>query len=115
MLPALRNQNMWCFRPISTNTPKFFTKFLVDIVSKKLANFAGGSARDFFRKEDFRNFKIVLPPQKILDVYKEMTDPLLKKLSKNYEEINLLKDLKNNLLSKLISGELKIDQMKENL
>lgn len=108
LLPALRNQNMWCFRSRSKNISKFLVKFIVDEVTSKLKNFATGSARDFFKKGDFRNFELVLPNDKILNNFKIISDLLLKKISKNYEQISVLTNLKNILLPRLISGELTI-------
>ena len=108
LLPALRNQNMWCFRSRSKNISKFLVKFIVDEVTSKLKSFASGSARDFFKKGDFRNFELLLPNDEILNNFKIISDSLLKKISKNYEQISVLTNLKNILLPKLISGELTI-------
>ena len=109
LLPALRNQNMWCFRPRDKEViSKFYTKFVVDVVSKKLMGFASGSARDFFKRDDFKDHQLFLPPKQILKVFAEITNPMLEKISINYEEILMLSKLRDALLPKLISGELKI-------
>ena len=108
MMPALRNQNMWCFRPREAKFSKLFTKFVVDTVTKKLLGFASGSARDFFKKGDFRSHKLVIPPETILESFRSITDPLLTKKSKNIEETKLITNLRDILLPKLISGELQI-------
>ena len=112
-LPALRNQNMWCFKPKNSKISNFFTKFTVDMVTRKLKSYATGSARDFFTKEDFRNHLLVLPNNQILDQYKIISDLLLKKISKNFEEINLLKQLKEYLSPRLIKGKLRISDAKQ--
>ncbi|ENK5958463.1 restriction endonuclease subunit S, partial [Salmonella enterica] len=49
-LPALRNQNMWCFRPKKTSfVGKAYTKTILDKIIGELKGFASGSAREFFR------------------------------------------------------------------
>ena len=109
LLPALRNQNMWCFRPKNEELiSRFYTKFIVDEVTKKLMSFASGSARDFFRRDIFKEYQLILPPNKILKSYSEITNPMLKKIAINHKKMILLSSLKKILISKLISGELKI-------
>ena len=104
---------MWCFKPKNSKISNFFTKFTVDMVTRKLKSYATGSARDFFTKEDFRNHLLVLPNNQILDQYKIISDLLLKKISKNFEEINLLKQLKEYLSPRLIKGKLRISDAKQ--
>jgi len=113
MMPALRNQNMWCFRPREAKYSKIFTKFVVDTVTKKLLGFASGSARDFFKKGDFRSHKLVIPSETILESFRSITDTLLIKKSKNIEETKLITNLRDTLLPKLISGELQIPDTKD--
>ena len=108
IMPALRNQNMWCFRPREVKYSKIFTKFVVDIVTKRLLGFASGSARDFFKKGDFRSHKLVIPSETVLESFRSITDPFLIKKSKNIEETKLITNLRDTLLPKLISGELTI-------
>ena len=108
ILPALRNQNMWCFRPRESKYSRVFVKHTVDFVSKKLIGYASGSARDFFRKGDFRSNKLAIPSDEILISFSSLTDPILNKQAKNFKENETLKELRDTLLPKLISGELKI-------
>jgi len=112
-LPALRNQNMWCFRPKKgTEISKFYNKFVVDFVTNKLQGYATGSARDFFTKDDFREFKLVIPPRKILRLFSEITDPMLEFISNNFYQINLLSNLKDYYFPQLILGKMKIKDIK---
>lgn len=114
-LPALRNQNMWCFRPKNKLISKYLTKLIVDMISKRLSKFAGGSARDFFKKEDFREYEIIIPPDQILNCFNKISDPVMHKFAKNFDEINLLKDLRDNFLPKLITGKLKLNDIYKKL
>jgi type I restriction enzyme, S subunit len=109
LLPALRNQNMWCFRPKNQEvTSRLYTKFIVDKTSQELINFASGSARDFFKRDDFKNHKLIIPPEKILKSYSKITNPFLEKISVNYNKIEILNNLRDILLPKLISGKLRL-------
>jgi len=49
MLPALRNQNMWCFRPKETMPSKFYLNYAVQRKVESVMSWADGSARSFFR------------------------------------------------------------------
>ncbi len=109
LLPALRNQNMWCFRPKNEELiSRFYTKFTVDVLTNKLMSFASGSARDFFRREIFKEHQLVLPSKKILKFYSEITNLILKRIALNHKKMILLSSLKKILISKFISGKLKI-------
>jgi type I restriction enzyme S subunit len=116
LLPALRNQNMWCFRSKNKQVlSRLYTKFIVDKISKELINFASGSARDFFKRDDFKNHKLIIPHDKVLKSYAEITDPILERISINYNNIDILNNLRNTLLPRLISGKLKMTDMKKEI
>ena len=67
MLPALRNQNMWCFRAKnSSDFGKSYTKLLLDSLIYETLGFASGSAREFFRKGDFQDKRVCVPSKKLL-------------------------------------------------
>ena len=87
---------------------RFYTKFTVDVLTNKLMSFASGSARDFFRREIFKEHQLVLPSKKILKFYSEITNLILKRIALNHKKMILLSSLKKILISKFISGKLKI-------
>ena len=51
---------------------------------------------------------IVIPSISLIGEYEKIVTPIHKKISNNQNEINILSSLRNLLLPKLISGELKI-------
>jgi len=61
-LPALLNQNMWVIR---TKNPEqldaLYLYYKYSIESSKILKYSTGAARDFVRRDDFRNIKFVLP------------------------------------------------------
>ena len=112
-LPALRNQNMWLFKPLKNEFSNFMVKFIVDEMVKKLINFASGSARDFFRKGDFYNYKLCLGSEILQNTYYKITQPFLKKIDINLRENIILKSIRDFLNPKLITGELLVSDVEK--
>ncbi len=114
LLPALRNQNMWCFRPKNKEViSRLYLKFVIDKTSKELINFASGSARDFFKRDDFKNHKLIIPTEKILKSYSKIVDPFLEEISMNSNKIETLLNLRDILLPRLILGQLRLSGTEE--
>jgi type I restriction enzyme S subunit len=106
-LPALRNQNMWCFRAIvSSIVTQPFAKYLLDILVSKSGGLASGSAREFFRKGDFGDQKICIGTALIQDAFFQYAMPLLEEMAALTAENQNLELLRDTLLPKLLSGEI---------
>jgi type I restriction enzyme S subunit len=115
-LPALRNQNMWCFRPIANNgISKVYAKHLLDTLIVEKISLASGSAREFFRKGDFQNHLVLFGTSEIQDAFNEIATPLSEKLSYNTAQIDHLATLRDALLPKLLSGEIQIPEAEQQL
>jgi len=112
-LPALRNQNMWCFRPKTGFENRFYINNAVMQIIQLNSQIASGSARDFFRKEDFKKFKILIPTQSILKYFENIIISNYQKISIIHQEIDLISALRDTLLPKLISGKLRVKQTRE--
>lgn len=114
LLPALRNQNMWCFRPkIGSSISKPQTKLLLDRLAPLVAGLASGSAREFFRKGDFENQKICFGSDSIMKAFKIIVSPLFDKQSNTFSQNIRLSQLRDSLLPKLLSGELSVEALAE--
>jgi len=107
ILPALQNQNMWNFRAYNQKN-QFFLKFLVDQIVESNIGSASGSARDFFRKDYFREIKFSLPSQNLLDEFYETLLPHFEMVDKNIKEIETLSQIRDSLLPRLMSGKLRV-------
>ena len=106
-LPALRNQNMWCFRPkFGARIGKAFTKHMLDELVSQKVGLASGSAREFFRKGDFQNQTICFGSEHIQNSFHSIVFSLLEKQAINVAENGCLSALRDALLPKLLSGEL---------
>lgn len=107
LLPALRNQNMWCFRPKAEGLNiRFFINSLLPYIVNEMLSWASGSAREFFRKSDFQEIQIKLPNRNLLICYEKSATPIFEKIASNALENEQLVSIRNALLPKLLSGEI---------
>ncbi len=111
VLPALQNQNMWNFRS-KDDSGQLFLNYLVKKIVQENIGAASGSARDFFRKDYFREIYFILPNKKILKKFNESMEPFFSQLDKNLAEIEILSKTRDSLLPKLMSGKIRV---KDNL
>lgn len=111
-LPALRNQNMWCFRHKSELISRVFLSHTVKNVVRLQMGSASGSAREFFTKGSFFAQKVIIPEESILSKYEKITTPLLEKIANNQNEIQTLEKTRDTLLPKLLSGEIDVSELK---
>lgn len=104
-LPALRNQNMWCFRP-KDESLRFYTKYMVDGLIKLNMGLASGSARAFFKKGDFNSYEFALPSSELLIKFNDVVGNLVKQKGSLLNQNIQLAALRDTLLPKLLSGEI---------
>ncbi len=107
-LPALRNQNMWCFRAKNDLPSKIYWHHTVSWIVEKLLGWASGSARSFFRKGDFQSQTVLLPNAKLLTHFENIASSMLNQISINDYEADQLSNLCDTLLPKLLSGEISV-------
>ena len=107
MMPCLRNQNMWCFRPKIKGT-RFFVNLATEKKVSEVMGWASGSARTFFKKGDFQKHTVVYPSDELAKEFSTLVEPLYKKYDLNVKENQTLAALRDTLLPKLISGELRV-------
>lgn len=69
---------------------------------------AGGTTFAEISKSSFRNIQIVIPSKRILDFYTSFFESIFQLIIKNEKENRILALLRDLLLPKLISGEIKI-------
>lgn len=105
-LPALQNQNMWRFRPMNPNIPVTFIHYHVKEINNNVRGWSSGSARDFYRKDIFKKAKINLPTEKVLKDFSKITLPLFAQINNNILENDRLTQIRNMLLSQLLSSKL---------
>ncbi len=60
-------------------------------------------------KTDFRQMGIVLPPEDLIEKFENEAKPLNDKVIKNCNQIKLLEAMRDTLLPKLMSGEMRVE------
>lgn len=110
LLPALRNQNMWCFRPKSCMPSRAFLNLSVERKVDEVMSWASGSARAFFRKSDFKKHTVMVPSNSLLRAFQRNVEPLYGRISSNSAESEELAAIRDTLLPKLLSGELRVGE-----
>lgn len=73
-----------------------------------IKSITGGSAQPKFNKGDFKSLKIIMPPGKKLSDFNLIASSLLKQIEEFKEENQRLAALRDTLLPKLMSGEIKL-------
>ena len=111
-MPSLQNQNMWALRPKNNYIYlKNYSIFMFENLIKKVLSFATGAAREFFRKEHFNNQRIIVPNSCILNLFNQITNDILNEISNLYTKNENLKQTRDILLPRLISGEINVENM----
>lgn len=109
-LPSLQNQNMWRFRSLNSkiNNPLIYN--IIKIINQNVSNQTSGSAREFYTKKVFENFKIVFPNlnHPILLKANQIHSNFFNHISNFDKETKNLVKLRDILLPKLMSGEIEI-------
>ena len=87
--------------------------FLYSILSKteifnEIVSTAHGSAQPNISPTQIENIKIVLPSEIILDKYNKLVKPVFCKITENINQNKYLSKLRDNLLPKLMSGEIRV-------
>lgn len=93
------------------NLPLVYSYFLSrtpDFRSHAIVNMTGSSGRQRVPASVFDSYHIVNPDQRVADQFGEISRPIMEKIKKNDEESSTLASLRDTLLPKLISGELRV-------
>lgn len=61
-------------------------------------------------KDGFEGIRIVVSPLSVLNKYEELARPMDEHIENNEREVATLTDLRNKLLPKLLSGEIRVKQ-----
>ena len=78
-----------------------------------IQSITGGSAQPKFNKTDFKSLKIIMPSNNVLDSYGVKLMSMMNIIETNKKENTRLATLRDTLLPKLMSGELKVNDIKE--
>ena len=105
------NQRVCLFKPKS----EFSRLFVREIIRPLLAfyeNSSVGTTVIHLGKGDIDTFKSIIPSNHLSKLFTELSEPLINKIIENSRENESLRNLRDTLLPKLISGELEINEIK---
>lgn len=98
------------FEMKDTVTPTFFYYYMKQpIFREMIKHHAIGTTRQNFPFEAFKMFPMVVPPMELQLKFEEIAKPIEQKIAKLKEENEVLAEIRDTLLPKLMSGELPVE------
>lgn len=86
---------------------RFFNFFFLKSMSEDLKILAsGGSATPNLNKDQFGKIRLQIPPDNLLNSFDEEIDPLIHQIENGERQSNLLVEIRDSLLPRLMSGKL---------
>jgi len=107
--PMAYSQSNYGIKP-KYNGCYFFTYLLVAYSVDELQAAAYGSVFDTITTSTFKGLKISLPESSVIMEFEEIIKPYFKKMFINQNQICILTTLRDTLLPKLMSGEVRITE-----
>ena len=101
-------------RPNGRYNPMLLTLFLkLDSTHELMQNIVTGAVIPRIVLKDFRKFPIQLPPKDLQDKAVKIVKPIFEKCWENNRQIQTLENLRDTLLPKLMSGEVRVQYQTE--
>ena len=85
----------------------YFIYFLM--IDFQLENLNVGSTQPLVRQSDLKNIEISLPNDEIVLRFEQQSKGIFKKINQNKKQIQTLENLRDTLLPKLLSGEVRVE------
>ena len=105
--------NQACCGLIPLSEARAFLFFITRRESKSLADKSSGSAQQNLNKGLVSNHTILLPPLNLMAVFESVAGALIDKWIENEKQSQTLTSLRDTLLPRLISGQLRLNQAQE--
>jgi type I restriction enzyme S subunit len=97
------SDNTLIFRKIT-----FFYFIYFTLKTANLADYNAGSTQPLIRQSDIKEIPVLLPCSKLLTIFESQSEQYFQKQSINKKQIQILEKLRDNLLPKLMSGEVRV-------
>lgn len=101
------NQSVVGIIPNETLSKSFVFLWVKNNINEIILNETGG-AQPHINKNDINETEIIIPDRESIDYVKNNIDPLFDKISKNCFQIQTLTQLRDTILPKLMSGEVRV-------
>ncbi len=79
-----------------------------DYAKHYLASRMAGTTQSYLTHASLRAIPVIVPPEQIIRLFRQSINPLFSKIHANIQQMQTLGNLRDTLLPKLISGELRI-------
>jgi type I restriction enzyme S subunit len=110
-VPMAMNQSCYGLRG-KTGKKGFHTYFVTRALVSQLQQHAHGSIFDTITRDTLAGVQVALPPAAVVDQFEEKVSPLMERILNNLCESRTLAALRDALLPKLLSGELRVPAAK---
>ncbi|MCM4161692.1 restriction endonuclease subunit S [Antarcticibacterium flavum] len=113
--PSHTNQQINSIIPEKTIYRYYLYLTMISLKERFLNEASGGSATLNMNTSTFSNIEILKPDEETLQKFSEMTTSIFSKILQNQEENQTLTQLRDTLLPKLISGEVRVKDVEKTL
>jgi type I restriction enzyme S subunit len=107
-IPVAINQGFIAMKPKS-GTPNLFLLFWARVAHAEIVSRANGSTFLEISKTNFRPIPVVTPSDDVMNAFEQLARPLYDRIIECAQQSRILAALRDTLIPKLISGELRIE------
>jgi len=108
-VPMAMNQSCYALRP-RQQSGEAFVYFSTRRFVEHLQRIAHGAVFDTITRDSFKQVTTCLPPDEVIAGFAEIANPLLERIRINGQQAAILAALRDALLPRLISGQLRVAQ-----
>jgi type I restriction enzyme S subunit len=108
--PCQTNQQINSVIPSSEHSPAWLYWHMRSLIPKLIRDSGIGTVFANLNKNDFSNIKSITPPKPLRDAYSEFATPILDMMENLSRQSQTLAEVRDALLPRLISGELKVPE-----
>ncbi|GAB7009182.1 restriction endonuclease subunit S [Halorubrum trueperi] len=109
--PMGTNQGFICIQPNSRVEP-YYLACLVENKRPEIENRASGSTYDEISQTSFNGIQIMVPPKKDIEEFENRIEDIYEDIYTRELENRHLEELRDTLLPKLMSGEIRVDDIR---
>src|SRR5699024_11769079 len=92
------------------NNIYYYRLFKSPLGQHLVESITGGSAQLKFNKTDFRNLNILIPDKITMKKYLDLSVPIEQKIVNIFHQNRKLSEIRDTLLPKLMSGEIRVEE-----
>lgn len=107
---AVPSMDLVCLRPMKGSKAYLYGAFRYGNVSRLLSPLANGTKIRHLKPEVFDYTKMLIPPAELQERFESVVSPAFSTIDNFYEQIALLQRGRDQLLPKLMSGEVEVSQ-----